>query len=71
MISRKEERPFVGHTGHIWTLAFSPDGRRLLSSANDHKTLLWDVKSRRELLTLEDAENIYAGRSALTVRVLP
>jgi WD40 repeat protein len=61
VISRKEERPFVGHTGHIWSLAFSPDGRRLLSSANDHQTLLWDVKTRRELLTLEAAENIYSG----------
>jgi len=61
MISGKEERPFLGHTAHIWTLAFSPDGRRLLSSANDSKTLLWDVKSRRELLTLEDADIIYAG----------
>ena len=33
----------------------------MLSSANDHRTLLWDVKSRRELFALEDSTDIYAG----------
>ena len=61
MTDQKEERPFSGHTGPVWSLAFSPDGRRLLSSGSDRKTFLWDVESRRELLALEDAESIYGG----------
>jgi WD40 repeat protein len=61
MTNLKEERPFSGHTGPVWSLAFSPDGERLLTSGSDRKTFLWDVKSRRELLALEDAENIYGA----------
>jgi WD40 repeat protein len=40
---RPQIRPFVGHTGLVWCLAFSPDGRRALSGSMDHTVRLWDV----------------------------
>jgi WD40 repeat protein/serine/threonine protein kinase len=46
-----EIQRFEGHTGHIFSVAFSPDGRHALSGARDpDKTLrLWDVATGREL----------------------
>ena len=48
----REIRSFVAHSGNIWTLAFSPDGKRLASAAADRTVKVWDVATGTELLTL-------------------
>jgi WD40 repeat protein len=41
-------RELVGHgPRNVWTLAFSPDGRRLASRAGDREIILWDVATGR------------------------
>jgi|GEM_PF-1029610 len=42
----------VGHSVHIVALAFSPDGRWLLSSSWDHSVRLWESATGREALRL-------------------
>lgn len=37
-----KDTKLAGHTGRIWTVAFSPDGKQL-ASASSHEVLLWDV----------------------------
>ena len=52
-----------GHKQAIWSVAFSSDGRTLASSSADGSLRLWNVESRRELMSLEEGG---AGLAHLT-----
>ena len=41
------------HAAVVRSLAFSPDGTRLASASEDRTVKVWDVKGRKELLTLQ------------------
>ena len=40
--------PQLGHTGRVWSVAFSPDGKQILSGSWDGTIKLWDIASGRE-----------------------
>jgi WD40 repeat protein/anti-sigma factor RsiW len=44
-----EIRCYRGHSGGVWDVAFSPDGRRFLSGSSDGTVRLWSVKTGQEL----------------------
>jgi len=49
--SGREVRLFIGPTGTLYSLAFSPDGK-ILASRDDNTVRLWDVLSGHELRTI-------------------
>ena len=48
------EHPIIltGHTDYIYTLAFSPDGKRLVTGSDDETARLWDIEAGKEISTL-------------------
>jgi WD40 repeat protein len=50
--SGKQVREFRGHTGNVWAVAPSPDGRYLLSASNDQTLRVWDPDRDEPLLSL-------------------
>lgn len=44
-----EPNSLIGHSEHIWSLAFSPDGKKLFSGSSDKTVRSWDVESCKEL----------------------
>lgn len=42
----------TGHTGAIWTVAYSPDGKWLASAGDDRTIKFWDVATRRQVVSL-------------------
>jgi WD40 repeat protein len=41
-----------GHAGYVNLLAFSPDGKRLVSSSGDQTLRIWDAQRGTEVATL-------------------
>jgi WD40 repeat protein len=46
----RELATFCGHTFHVFTVAFHPDGRRILSGGSDGVVKVWDVQRSRPVI---------------------
>ena len=54
--SGREGIQFKGHTAEVLSVAFCPDGRRILTGSMDGTAKLWDAASGDELVTLKRQE---------------
>ena len=54
-VASGEARPFGGHSGEVFTLAFSSDGRWLASGGMDQTIRLWDAQTGLQARTLKGA----------------
>jgi WD40 repeat protein len=50
---RRKAMPIQGHTAEVTSVAFSPDGQRVLSGSVDMTARVWDAQTGREILKLE------------------
>ncbi len=49
---------FSGHTGPVLSASFSPDGKRILTGSLDDTIRIWDVKTGRQLSSMEANDSI-------------
>jgi WD40 repeat protein len=45
----REVRRLEGHRGIVWSVAVSPDGRRVLSGGRDRTSIVWDAETGAEI----------------------
>jgi WD40 repeat protein/class 3 adenylate cyclase len=55
--------PLAGHHGTVFSVAFAADGRRLVSTGNDGRVLLWDVQPWASEQALRDRACSLVGRN--------
>src|SRR5207249_3714391 len=80
--SGRELLTLTGHSAGIYSVAFSPDGQRIVTGCGDQTAKVWDAASGRELLTLTghsaqiltaafspDGERIVTGSGDQTAKV--
>ncbi|MDB5311767.1 MAG: hypothetical protein JWO38_5969 [Gemmataceae bacterium] len=49
----KEQAALTGHTGDVYSVAFSPDGKTLASAGWDRRIKLWDVATGKDRESFE------------------
>jgi len=54
----KTQRTLKGHTGGVLSVAFSPDGKRLVSGSYDGGLKVWDAQTGLETRTLKGHSNV-------------
>ena len=42
-------RTLMGHTGFVWSIAFSRDGKRIVSGSADKLVKIWDTETGDEV----------------------
>ncbi|NJN68249.1 MAG: WD40 repeat domain-containing protein, partial [Chloroflexaceae bacterium] len=52
---------FIGHTGEVWSVAFSPDGQTLVSGSEDTTVKLWHVRDGTLLHMLDAHTGLVEG----------
>ena len=55
----QELKTFSGHTDQIWSVAFSPDSKRLASGSHDKSVKVWDIANGEAITTLTGKDGAF------------
>jgi WD40 repeat protein/serine/threonine protein kinase len=50
-------RGYLSHNANVWSVAFSPDGSRIVTGNGDHNARVWDAATGRQLFTLNHSSS--------------
>ena len=48
-MGHERECPLTGHSGEVISVAYSPDGTRVVSGSHDTTVMMWDVQTGMEV----------------------
>jgi len=60
-----------GHSGWIWSIAFSPDGQTIASGSFDSSVKLWDATTGQCLNTLQGTGGVWSVAFSPDGQMLP
>ena len=69
--ANRDLRRCIGHTASVWSVAFSPDGTRMLSGSKDGSVRLWDVETGRELRRLDGHDDLVTASPSRPMAGMP
>jgi WD40 repeat protein len=58
---RAEQARFAAAAGHMWSAAFSPDGRQIITT-DDKAAQVWDARTHQRKFTLQHSDIVYDAR---------
>ena len=58
LISSGEVRTFTGHNGGVTGVAFSPDGKRVVSGSQDNTLKIWDAATGKLLYRIKHESKV-------------
>ena len=81
-VESRETLTLKGHSEDVYSVSFSPDGKRIVSGSEDNTLKVWDAQTGKETLTLKghsssvnsvsfspDGNRIVSGSTDKTVKV--
>jgi WD40 repeat protein len=51
----------IGHAGVVRSVAFSPDGNRVVSASEDNMVKIWDTETGAEVISLVGVHSLWRG----------
>ena len=60
-VVRNPDCPVIGHAGVVRSVAFSPDGNRVVSASEDNMVKIWDTETGAEVISLVGVHLLWRG----------